>query len=927
MSGEGRDIKPLEHIISDTCVDITRHLLDQSREAYIISDEKGVISFTNLATKKLFGKKLKKLSDIEHLLDAELCLLEKDTELLNYTVTTMLKQSDIPCTLEAKIILDRQDEQSASIKTLPIKDSHILIAITLSDPGDGTRSYKALSQTNKELLEKIQENELLRSKAQSQAIKESMVNKISSTIRHSLEIETILQTAVEALGKTLGTSRTVLLKKTNNPQHFIISHEYAQNERESIVNKSISIEEDFFLQEVIETKEARSGQHVDIWDDRRRSKHKLIVPIIHKEELFGVILLLRPARKWHDEESSLVQSVADQISISIKNAQLFEDATSKNTKISVLNEILKTINSSLILDDVFYTIGREIRRLIEFDRASIAILDDYSEKVKLIAKIDDIGQVEILRSGPLIAKGTALSWAIENLEPVLIDMEKNKEFADTFTIQKSGIKNAIIIPMINKGNVTGIFYLGSKQKDVYAAEDVQIMSQIAGQIAIAVENAKLYWQTQTQALKETLINQIIATIRKSLEPEKVLFATAKELGEALGLETVLVKFFKESNIRKGTFEYSSSEKESLLDGFSEAIDKDSTPDHIQVIDLKAPVVSSRLQEFILLNNIISIVLIPLIIKDHITNERTKIGAIALCQSVIPREWTTDDISLLQVIAEQISMTLDQSLLFEQVQKQKNELEVTLLKLKEAQSQLVQSEKMAALGQLVAGVAHEINTPIGSITSNNAIFKKCNEKILALLEAPTLNVDKLKQFISMMVETVGVNEMACERITDIVKSLKNFARLDESELKEVDIHDGIESTLTLLKHELKNRVSIIKEYAELPLIKCYPNLLNQVFMNLLVNAIQSIDGKGSITIKTRMDEGNAFIDIIDTGAGISKAHLERIFDPGFTTKGVGVGTGLGLSICFQIIEKHNGKILVESEIGKGSTFTIQLPIPS
>ena len=168
-------------------------------------------------------------------------------------------------------------------------------------------------------------------------------------------------------------------------------------------------------------------------------------------------------------------------------------------------------------------------------------------------------------------------------------------------------------------------------------------------------------------------------------------------------------------------------------------------------------------------------------------------------------------------------------------------------------------------------------------------------------------------------------LATTRIVEIVRSLRNFARLDEAEKKQVDIHEGIESTLTLLHHELKQRVDVVRDYGELPEIECYPNQLNQVLMNLLTNALQAIEGPGTITIRTRCAGERVEVAISDTGSGISEEARQRIFDPGFTTKGVGVGTGLGLSIAYRIVQKHAGELRVESEVGAGSTFTVSLPL--
>ncbi len=257
------------------------------------------------------------------------------------------------------------------------------------------------------------------------------------------------------------------------------------------------------------------------------------------------------------------------------------------------------------------------------------------------------------------------------------------------------------------------------------------------------------------------------------------------------------------------------------------------------------------------------------------------------------------------------------------------VEARTLELRQKQSQLVQSEKMAALGQLVAGVAHEINTPLGALTSNIDIFARTLSRIETIVdEAESIGGtqnEKLKQLLSSAGDLTSVSQTAAERIVTIVGSLRRFARLDEAELDEVDLHEGIENTLTLVQHELKNRIQVEKDYGEIPRVKCYPNQLNQVFMNLLVNASHAIEGQGSIAIRTRQEGDQVLIEFRDSGRGIPQENLERIFDPGFTTKGSGVGTGLGLSIVYRIVQDHRGSIQAESEVGKGSTFKLLLPI--
>ncbi|RMF67237.1 MAG: GAF domain-containing protein [Calditrichaeota bacterium] len=259
-------------------------------------------------------------------------------------------------------------------------------------------------------------------------------------------------------------------------------------------------------------------------------------------------------------------------------------------------------------------------------------------------------------------------------------------------------------------------------------------------------------------------------------------------------------------------------------------------------------------------------------------------------------------------------------------RQKHEaLQKAYQELKETQLQLIRSEKMASLGQLVAGVAHEINTPLASVTSNTDTFLRNFRKMRDRLKHPDQTLEDVLNTTDVLCNLAQINQVACERMTQIVKTLRNFARLDEEDFKSVDLHEGIDNTLSLIAHLSRGRIEIIKEYGDLPRLQCYAGQLNQVFMNILVNACQAIAGKGKITIKTWYQDEEIHLRFSDTGVGIPPENIHRIFDPGFTTKGVGVGTGLGLSISYKIIEEHGGRIEVESEVGKGSTFTLHLPL--
>jgi len=298
-------------------------------------------------------------------------------------------------------------------------------------------------------------------------------------------------------------------------------------------------------------------------------------------------------------------------------------------------------------------------------------------------------------------------------------------------------------------------------------------------------------------------------------------------------------------------------------------------------------------------------------------------------------FTAGDQEILELIAAQAGIAIDNTRLYESLDervRQRTEelaaanarLEQTLQNLRDTQTQLSQAEKMAALGSLVAGIAHEINTPLGAIGSNTDVFNRALRKLEATLGTPEAK-NASAPLMAMLAELNENNREACQRVSGIVKNLRAFVRLDEGEWKFADLHEGIESTLTLTAHLARGRIDVVREYGELPQVECRPGPINQVVMNLLVNAFQAIEGRGTVWIRTRSDGDLVRLEVEDSGPGIMPEHLSKVFEAGFTTKRAGVGTGLGLAISQRIVEEHAGRLTIESEPGRGARFAVELPV--
>ena len=303
---------------------------------------------------------------------------------------------------------------------------------------------------------------------------------------------------------------------------------------------------------------------------------------------------------------------------------------------------------------------------------------------------------------------------------------------------------------------------------------------------------------------------------------------------------------------------------------------------------------------------------------------------------------------LDVLAMTVERALERRALFRaarhyklDLERHNDELRRSKNELQRLQAQIVQSEKMASLGQLAAGVAHELNNPAGFIYGNIEILDECIrglEQLLSFYDAVPLNEElsaraqQLKDSIDYENTILDLRSIikdcreGAERIRDVVENLRTFSRLDEAEFKKVDIHEGLDSTLRLLSRDYSEvNVKLTRDYGELPLVDCYAGQLNQVWLNLLVNAAHAVKGGGDVRIRTRREGEMVVVSISDTGYGIKPENLKHIFDPFFTTKPIGEGTGLGLSVTYSIVERHCGSINVKSKLGEGTTFTVAIPV--
>ncbi|NEQ41590.1 MAG: GAF domain-containing protein, partial [Okeania sp. SIO3I5] len=484
------------------------------------------------------------------------------------------------------------------------------------------------------------------------------------------------------------------------------------------------------------------------------------------------------------------------------------------------------------------------------------------------------------------------------------------------------------------------------------------------------------------ARHEELLNHLANQIRNSLDIDTILDTTVHQVRTILKIDRchfIWHRFDSSTNVDKTNNNFLDSWEvvnESKAENFPSLLGKYTIEQvgtwalrflqlEIVRVDNISLVNDRKMRHFILALGIISFVSIP------IKTQSGKIGVLVCAHHTFIHNWDDSEVKLLKGVTDQLAIAIDQAELYNQSREvafqakaQAQKLSEALKKLQQAQAQLVQTEKMSSLGQMVAGIAHEINNPINFISGNIVHVSKYTQDLLSLIHLYQENYPAPPTVIQEEIEAIELDfliedlpkilnsiKVGSNRIADIVLSLRNFSRLDESEVKSVDIHEGIESTLLILQNKLRYKpqekaIQIIKNYDYLPNVKCYVSQINQVFMNIISNAIDALAEKRSqkfnpsgmnqnsdipeslptIIINTKVISSQAVrIIISDNGMGMTETVRNKIFDPFFTTKPIGSGTGLGLSISYQIIvEKHQGRLDCTSTVGQGTKFIIEIP---
>ncbi|NEO57240.1 MAG: GAF domain-containing protein [Okeania sp. SIO3B5] len=563
-----------------------------------------------------------------------------------------------------------------------------------------------------------------------------------------------------------------------------------------------------------------------------------------------------------------------------------------------------------------------------------------------------------------------------NQVSTLEDLELKK----LLVVQKC--KSFIGLPIEISSKVVGVLSCSySSQIHHWHQEEVILLQEIVERLAIAINQAKLYTDTRQTALSlQKLTAQLQQSRSQLIAHNQVLIELSKNkiltqgdfllacqvvnevVSQTLEVKQVGIWLLNENKTKIKCIDLYNSITDEHNQGMELVVTN--YPNYFKCWENSHLIVSNDVSSDLRMEKLLEEYLKPSgitsLLNVVIYFRGKTIGVMSLEHIGIARNWSLEEQNFASALADLLYLSLEASERVEaelQLQKRTHELETTLRKLRLTQAQMVQSEKMSSLGQMVAGIAHEINNPVSFIHGNLVHATEYTQDLLELIGLYQQNFSEPPEDITELLEELDLDflredldklfksmRMGTERITEIVKSLRTFSRLDESQFKEVNIHESIDSTLTILHNRLRakpdaSEIQVIKDYHQLPLINCYAGELNQVFMNILSNAIDAVEeqnqrqtmtGKkytGKISINTAIvREDWVVIRIVDNGYGISPDIQPKLFDPFFTTKKIGKGTGLGLSISYQIVVKHHGgNLICNSKSGEWTEFIIEIPI--
>ncbi|MEM9265760.1 MAG: GAF domain-containing protein [Cyanobacteria bacterium P01_F01_bin.13] len=836
--------------------------------------------------------------------------------------------------------------------------------------------------------------------------RQQALTEVVSNIRAAVSMDVVFQTACRELCQLLDLERAAIYKF--NPDWsgaFISQHSQLDSRWESSHNfGSETFWEDTHLQD---TKGGRyrnndriavndiyemgySRCHLEVLEQFKIRAYS-IAPIFVGRQLWGLAAAYQHSstRDWAEYEVDFLAQVAAQLGVAIQQSETVAESERRTIALQnsmarqrTLTEVVGKIRSSLDTDLILQTTCQEVCDLLKVERVGVfRFNEDWSgEFVSHFGIHDDLGTPWGHNSTTF---GKKLVWEDTHLQDTKGGRYRNNETFAVSDIYQAGHTRChldILEQFKIRAYALAPIFVGSRLWGLLAAYqhsstrqwndvEVEFLAQVATQLGVAIKSAELLSETQTRAEAQRhsaeqrqILFDVVVKIRDSLELQTILSTASQEVRRSLGADRVAVfSFDPESDFCRGEFV-----AEDVVPFLQSAMDETVEDKHFGrnhaaayaqgKLQVLSDVQTSQLADCYgdLLNRfqVRAHIVAPLMTGDRL------LGLLCVHQCSQPRNWSDADVSFVSQVAAQLSVALQQVELLTQTKNKTDQLASTITDLQNAQLRIIQSEKMASLGQLVAGIAHEINNPVSFIQGNIDHAEEYVQDLLKLVkfygrcvEEPSTELQEaLKRLdLDFMAEDfpklLVSMKLGTERISEFVNSLRNFSRLDESQHKVADLHEGIESALIILQNRLDASkrhpaIQVIKDYDDLPMVSCYPGQMNQVFMNLLstlidelldydrLRPLDDILGNPSLIRVSTQLKNNRWVSIhlSNNGPGMTEEARLSLFDSPLVDSTVGRTSRLGLPISYQIVtEKHNGKLYCSSAPGKGTGFVIEIPI--
>ena len=798
-------------------------------------------------------------------------------------------------------------------------------------------------------------------------------------------LQQVLENACNLLCQLFNCSRVSILVKEEELEKeiCIVKADADGSKSSSILGWKIAIIDSLYWQKVVSKSEAIAAKDVEELSELGRESQRIAETLGINSMLAiatrfcgkanGIIWLQEAdiSREW-SWEPTVLEIVADRIAIAINqnNPNPKSDRQSKGN--CLLQSVLKQIRHSEDLEVILTSAVRGARQLLTGDRAVIYKFKEHWQGSVIVEDI--VGQWNsVLDTGTddCFSEGYASLYkrgrvrAIDDIHNCGLD-PCHIEFLERLQVRA----NLAIPIIIGKNDPPWENYLWGlliihqcRSARQWQQDEIDLLQELADGVAIAINQAILRHRDRRQNEREALLRLITNQIRRTLDLHTIMETAVGEVRKLLDTDRVVIYQFIEGWDGEVVVE-------DLIvpwpEGFQERIKDDCFSGEYSQLYLKGRVRAihdihncglnqchaSFLAQLQVKANLIVPIVFGISAENSSNSEATQPRLWGLliahhCRSI--RHWKIEEITLLEKLGEQLAVAISQTEIYKQVkntsvkfQQQAQKLQQTIDELQTAQLQLIQSEKMSSLGKMVGGIAHEINNPNNFINANlhyardyvKTLFAAIDMSLKASPEAASLyeelneelELDYIREDFPQLIKSM---QQGSDRISSIIKTMRKFSRLDEAANKAIDLNESIESSLGMLEHRLQE-IEINKQYGDLPKIDCLASAINQVFFNLINNALDAIEETGEggeLTIITKKsDSDKAIVSIRDSGSGIPPEIQSKIFDPFFTTKEPGKGTGLGLSICYQVVVNgHGGEISCLSEVGKGTEFIVELPI--